>query len=52
MASDSATKNYLHNYVTERLPALTQGSLENPNDPPSIAEDRRYTPLQPLPYQI
>ena len=51
MAVDSSSKNYLHQYVTERLPELGQGEFENPEDPPAIAEDRRYIPLKRFSYE-
>jgi len=52
MASDSSAKTHLQQYITERLPQLTQGYFENPEDPPSIADDRRYMPLSPLSYKV
>lgn len=52
MAAASSTKDYLQQYVTERLPALVQGGFESPNDPPAIAEDQRYTPLKRLDYEV
>ena len=51
MASDSSAKAHLQQYITERLPQLTQGYFENPEDPPSIADDRRYMPLKPFSYE-
>jgi len=52
MAIDSSAKNHLHQYTAERLPQLAQGYFENPEDPPSIADDRRYVPLSPLSYKV
>ena len=52
MTVDSPAKTHLQQYVTERLPRLAQGYFENPEDPPSIADDRRYMPLKPLSYEV
>lgn len=52
MTATPATQQYLDRYVTERLPVLQQGDLENPEDPPSFTEDRRYIPSQQLPYPV
>jgi len=46
MTANSATSQYLRNYIAERLPVLEQGSLDVPGDPPSIALDQRYVPLR------
>ena len=45
MTATPATKQYLDQYVTERLPALQQGALDVPGDPPSFTVDHRYVPL-------
>ena len=52
MTATPATQNYLSQYVTERLPALQSGAFENPEDLPAFTEDRRYAPLQQLPYPV
>ena len=45
------TSQHLQQYVTERLPALLQGSLEAPGDNPSFTVDQRYVPLRDPAYQ-
>jgi|APCry1669189034_1035192.scaffolds.fasta_scaffold35003_2 hypothetical protein len=51
MPATPATSQHLQQYVTERLPALLQGGLEVPGDPPSFTVDQRYVPLKDPAYQ-
>jgi len=51
MPATPATSQYLKTYISERLPALEQGFLDLPGDPPSIAVDQRYVPLRDPAYQ-
>ena len=46
MTATPATSQYLKTYISERLPALEQGALDIPGDPPSFAADQRYLPLR------
>jgi hypothetical protein len=39
-------KQFLSQYVTERLPVMGRGVFELPYDPPSFAADLRYLPLK------
>ena len=45
MTATPATEGFLKSYVTERLPALAMGELENPGDDLSFTTDTRYQPL-------
>ena len=45
MTATPATSQYLRHYITERLPALEQGALDVPGDPPSFTVDQRFVPL-------
>jgi len=51
MIAKPTTSQYLKTYISERLPALEQGALDIPGDPPSFAADQRYIPLQDPVYQ-
>lgn len=51
MTANPTTSQYLKTYISERLPALEQGTPDIPGDPPSFTLDQRYVPLRDPIYQ-
>jgi hypothetical protein len=45
MANERDPHQYLNQFVAEHLPNLVPGIFETAGDPPSFAEDLRYSPL-------
>jgi hypothetical protein len=47
-----ASRIFLKQYVSERLPQLHQGDFEAPGDPPSFTVDQRYVPIHDPTYRV